>query len=242
MSKYYNLIIEKTELNRRSGADSVVPFGFHELSVSVISQCSFLQSLMQQVIYITHGAEISAAKKALREFPSPKARMEFLCSFPYSEEDLVVSKVFEYARNLFHDLYELRNTLSHEVWSSSDDYDGCVLFSSLDEDARLLLVSGRIWHKEDATPLEVYNATIRYIRSVKIVSCVDLHLAMKDANLCAWILMNICNVLNEKDFEQKEKARRAFLVFQGTAHLFGDVVTTPETITFQSSRKKTIRG
>lgn len=242
MSKYYRYITERSELDRRVGVGVAVPAGFNELSSSVVSACSFLQSLIQQTIYVTHGAELLVAKKTLKDYPSPKARIQFLCSFPYSEDDPVVSTVFNYSRQLFQDLYDLRNTLAHEIWSSSPEYRGSLLFSSLDEEARLLMTSGRILHTEGATPLEVYNSTIRYIRSVKIVSCSDLHAALKDADLCAWILMHIGNVLDEQDPAQKEEARRAFFVFKGTSHLFDGVTPTLETVRFQSSRSKNIQG
>lgn len=195
------------------------------------------------MIYISHGAQLLGAKQTLKDFPNPKARIDFLCSFPYSEEDPVVAKVFDYSRRLFVDLYELRNILEHELWSSSEDYVDSVLFSTLDEEARLLMASGRVWHKEDTTPQEVYNATIRFIKNVKIVSSDNLKMAVSDGNLCAWILMNTCNILNEQDDPgRKEGARQAFLVFQGTSHLFGRVASPSTTVEFRTSKNKTITG
>ena len=69
--------------------------------------------------------------------------------------------------------------VAHEVWASSDGDNDAVIFSSLDEEARLLMVSGRIWHAENATPQEVFDATVRYIRSVKIVASADLHAVLR---------------------------------------------------------------
>lgn len=240
--KYYRLITESTALERRSGTSAVVPAGFRDLSASIVAGCTFLQSLLQQIIYVTHGAELLAAKRTLKEFPNPKDRINFLCSFPYSEADPIVSSVFEYARLLFRDLYELRNILSHEVWASSDVYGDAVIFSGLDEEAKLLMVSGRIWHAEEATSQEVFNATLRFIRSVKIVTNADLHTAMSDANLCSWILMHIGNVLNEQDATRKEEARRLFLQYNGTSHLFKDALPTTGTVIFKASRSKNIQG
>ncbi len=168
--------------------------------------------------------------------------MDFLCSFPYSEVDPVVLSVFDYARLLFRDLYELRNILSHEVWASSEDYDDAVIFSSLDEKARLLMVSGRIWHVENATSQEVFDATVRYIRSVKIVTSAELHVAMGDANLCSWILMHISNFLNEQDAAKKAEARQLFLQYKGTSHLFAGTPPTTGALNFNASRRKTILG
>jgi len=147
-----------------------------------------------------------------------------------------------YARLLFRDLYELRNILSHEVWASSDVYDDAVIFSNLDEEARLLMVSGGIWHTENETPQEVFDATVRYIRSVKIVASADLHAAIGDANLCSWILMHIGNVLNEQDATRKGVARQLFLQYKGTSHLFADTPPTTGTLSFNASRSRKIQG
>ncbi len=240
MPKYYKLITEGTTLARQSGAGTVIPAGFRDLSASIVSTCTFLQSLLQQIIYVTHGAELLAAKRTLKEFPNPRARIDFLCSFPYSEADPIVLSVFEYARLLFRDLYELRNILSHEVWASSDVYGDAVIFSGLDEEARLLMVSGRIWHTENTTPQEVFDATVRYIRSVKIVTSADLQTAMGDANLCSWILMHIGTVLNEQDATRKGKARQLFLQYKGTSHLFAGTPPSAGIRTFTASRSKNI--
>lgn len=242
VSNYYKLISGSTNLDRKSGTSAVIPVGFRDLSSSIVSTCTFMQNLIQQIIYVTHGNEILAAKRTLKEFPNPKARIDFLCSFPYSENDPVVLSVFNYARLLFLDLYELRNILSHEVWASSDVYHDAVIFSSLDEESRLLMVSGRIWHTENATPQEVFDATVRYIRSVKIVTSTDLHAAMDDANLCSWILMHICAVINEQDATAKGEARRIFLQYKGTSHLFADIAPAAGTLIFNASKSKSIQG
>lgn len=233
MPSYYKQITEGTTLERRAGANINIPPGFRELSASIVSTCTYLQSLLQHIIFVTHGAELLDAKRTLKTFPNPKARIDFLCSYPFREADPVVSSVFEYARLLFRDLYELRNVLSHEVWASGDAYGDAIIFSTLDEEARLLMVSGRIWHAADATPQEVFDATVRYIRSVKIVGSADLHAAMRDADLCSWILMHVGNLLNEKDDAKKEDARRLFLHFQGTSHLFDSIPPAEGTLTFK---------
>ncbi|QOW23591.1 hypothetical protein [Lysobacter sp. H23M47] len=242
MPKYYELITESTNLSRRSGTGAVIPADFRELSASIISSCTFLQSLLQQIIYVTHGAELLAAKRTLKEFPNPRARIDFLCSFPYSEADPVILSVFDYARLLFRDLYELRNILSHEVWSSSDGYGDAVIFTSLDEEARLLLVSGRMWHVENVTSQEVFDATVRYIRSVKIIDSADLRAAIGDANLCSWILMHIGNVLSEQDATKKAEARQLFLLYKGTSHLFAETPMTTGSLSVNASRSKAIQG
>lgn len=242
MPKYYKLITESTTISQRTGAGAVIPTGFKDLSASIVSSCTFLQSLLQQIIYITHGAELITAKRILKEFPNPKARIDFLCSFPYSEADPVVLTVFDYARLLFRDLYELRNILSHEVWASSDEYGDAVIFSSLDEEARLLMISGRMWHVENVTSQEVFDAMVRYIRSLKIVASSDLHAAMLDANQCSWILMHISNILNEQDATKKAEARQLFLQFKATSHLFPGTPSSAEPLNFNASRGKTIKG
>lgn len=241
MPKYYKLITDSTKLSKRSGGKIIIPIGFKDLSTSIIASCTRQQSLIQEIIYITHGAELLEAKRALKAFPSPKARMDFLCSFPYSGSDPVVLSVFDYARLLFRDLYELRNILSHEIWAYSDDYADAIIFSGLDEEARLLMTSGKVWHVESLIPKEVFDATVRYIRSVKIVTCHDLQAAMGDADLCSWILMNIGFVLNEQDPQKKEEARRAFLHFKGTSHLFPDMLPITGTSNYKATKSKVIK-
>jgi hypothetical protein len=237
---YYSHITEETTLSQSTGVGAVIPPQFLVLSSLLISRCSFIQKLIQEIVFISHGAELLEARQALDDFPNPKARIEFLCSFSYPEDDPVVSKVFEYSKLLFHKLYTLRNILAHESWSSSNDHAGSVLFVGLGEEARLLMASGRVWHKPEATPQEVYDATIRYIRSVEVVSANDLEAAVRDSDLCAWMLSNTAIVLNEKDPARKEVAREAFIVFQGTAHLFNATSPSSTVIKFNAHRTKTI--
>lgn len=240
MSNYYRSIADRTTLSRRSGTSAVIPAGFKELSASVISSCTFAQGLLQQIIYITHGSELLEAKRTLKEFPSPKARIDFLCAFPYSDSDPVVLSAFDYARRLFRELYELRNVLAHELWASSDDHDDAVIFTSLEEEARLQMASGKIWHLEGTTSRETFDSLTRYIRSAKIVTNADLCTAMSDADLCSWILMTINGILDEQDVAKKEEARRALYKYKGTSHLFS---TTPpdDTVEFRTSKSKTTR-
>ncbi len=242
MTKYYRKIERPSKLKLCSGTAAVVSAEFRDLSSLIISRCSFLQSQIQRVIFLTHGPEIFAAKKSLTESPNPKARIEFLTSFTYSDEDPVISLVFNYARRLFLDIYEIRNVLTHENWMSNEEYKDQVLFSRLDEEARLLFASGTILHKEDAASQDVYDAILRYIQSVKVVNCADLYAAVKDADLCAWILMHITNIIDEQDSNKKDEARKAFFVFKGTSHLFGEFEPTTETVTIQNSKSKMIRG
>lgn len=242
MPKYYKKIVDRSQLNTRAGTEVVVPAKFGELSSLIICRCSFLQSLIQSVIYATHGPELLGAKTALKDIPSPKARMEFLSTFPYSKADPVVSSVFDFARDLFKDIYELRNVLAHEDWRTSDDFKDVVLFSSLGEEAKLSLASGRLLHEQATTPQQVYEATIRYIESVKIVSVGDLEEALRDANLCSWILMQVRHVLDGSEPEKKDKMREAFLIFSGTSHLFEPATSLSEKVEVRTIKKKTIGG
>ena len=219
----------------------MIPVGFNDLSSSIIRLCSFCQGLIQQIIYITHGSELNKTKQTLNSFPSPRARIDFLTSFQYSEADFIVSTVFDYARELFVGIYEIRNVLVHENWMSSDEFEGAILFSKLDEEARLSMASGKLLHEDQTTPEEIYNASIRYIRSVKIVSIADLLSAIKAVNLCAWILMNIGFVLDQSDPTKKAELRRAFLVNKGTSHLFDTDEISSETANVESSKRKKIR-
>lgn len=242
MSKYYETLKSETSLSRKIGAGIIAPQRFHILSAIIISQCAVIQDLIQQIIYTSHGDELFSARKSLKKFPNPKARMDFLCEFPYKTPDHIVNSVFYYARHLFIDIYELRNILAHEIWSSSDHHPGRIIFSTLDENSHLLMAQGRLWHKEDTTPEETYNATIRYIRSCKSINISNLESAIKDAELCTWCLMNIRGILEEDDEIKKDEARQAFLVYRGTSHLFANTPTSSETVEFSSSRGKTRGG
>lgn len=242
MAKYFDMIREDTNLSRNMGAALFVSSDFQVLVSTLIAQCTYLQNLIQQIIYTSHGSELISVKKSLKSFPSPKSRFNFLCKFPYTEQDHVLAKVFDFARSLFEEIYEIRNVLAHEVWASSEQYRGAVMFSSLDEDSRLLMASSRVWHDGKITPKEIHDATIRFIRNVKIVTADHLELAISDANICSWALMNISNVLNEEDSQRKEDARQAFFVFGGTSHLFDTNDSLPESTNFSASRNKTITG
>lgn len=242
MAKYYSSIRGTSVLSHRTGVEVQAAPEFFIFSAKILAQCVFLQSQIQQIIYICHGPEIVGAKETLKSFPNPKARVDFLCSFPLSDDDQVVTRIFDFARGLFSEIYELRNVLSHEVWSSSEEFPGAVLFSSLDENSRLLMASGKLWHKEDATPEDTYASIIRFISSMKVVYLENLYAAANDMDLCSWSLMNLVNILNEGDPEVKDKARRAFMIFQGTSHLFSDLPSLPETIELSTSRSKRIGG
>lgn len=240
MQKYYDIIKNSTTLNRKIGESAVIPSDFRNLSSVIISNCSFSQSLIQQAIYTSHGSELLGAKKSLKEFANPKARIDFLCSFPYNDPDPVISKVFDFSRNIFKEVYEFRNVLCHEIWSSSDNYAESILFSTLDDESRLLMSQGKVWHIEETSPKEVHEAALRFISRVKIVSYKHLNQAIKDINLCNWCLMHINTILNLEDKKKKEEAKKAFFVFGGTSHLFEDVQESSSLVDFSSSKSKKI--
>ena len=240
MAPYYQEIKNKSKLKIRSGTAAVVPPHFHTLSSMIISRCSFLQGEIQNIIYLTHGSELVAAKQTLDKFPSPIARVEFLTSFPYSQADPVVSSVFNHARIKFLQIYKLRNILAHENWMSSEEFKDVVLFSKLNESAKITMASRKLLHDEKTTPQVVFDATIRYISKVKIVSVNNLNQALKDADLCSWILMMISHVMGETDQTKKEELRKAFRVFNGTSHLFEASNKAPGEVRVNSARSKTI--
>lgn len=233
---------EETNLSQKTGSALVVSPQFQILSSTIINRCIFMQNLIQQIIYISHGPELVGAKRALKKFPNPKARVDFLCSFPYKDDDPVVTTVFNFSRSLFIELYELRNVLAHEIWSSSDNHPDLILFSSLDENARLQMASGRLWHIDDTTAQETHEAIIRFISSVKIISCDNLYLAIKDADLCNLCFLNIINVLSESDPARKEEARQTFFVYKGISHLFEFSKELPKSLEFTASRNKSINN
>lgn len=122
MSKYYNTKSDTSSLSRKSGSNLVIPERFHELSSLLISLNSSIQHLIQLVLYTSYGDNIEEAKSILKENMSPKSRMEFVNSLPYGNNDEIISKVLDYAKFIFFEIYELRNILSHELWSSSDEH------------------------------------------------------------------------------------------------------------------------
>ena len=65
---------------------------------------------------------------------------------------------------------------------------------------------------------------------------------IRDAELCNWILMTINNVLNGSDAARKDEARKAFLVYYGTSHLFDNPADAGDTADYHSSKSKTITG
>lgn len=240
MAKYFDAITDGTKLKRNIGARLVVSPNFRLKSSAILSQCTFAQSLIQQIIYTTHGDQLVDAKRTLKKFPNPKARFDFLCEFPFTDADPIIYKVFQFARTLFREIYEFRNVLAHETWSSSEQFPNAVLFSSLDDESRLLLATGKLWYTSEITPQQVYDATVRFIRNAKIVTVAHLETAIRDADLCCWVLMNINNVLNESDTSRKEEARQAFLVYSGTSHLFDNPAVGAVTADYSGSKSKTI--
>lgn len=166
--------------------------------------------------------------------------MDFISQFPYNKKDKIIDVVFEFGRALFLEIYDFRNVLVHESWASSEEFPGVVLFSSLDEESRLKLASGKLLHSLDTSSKDLYDATIRYIRNVKIVSNQNLMSAIIDADLCSYIFMAISHILSESDEEKKQKIREGFLIFKGTAHLFEEASLLSKKIDVTSSNNNTI--
>lgn len=240
MSDYYSHIRDRSKIAIKSGTNVTLPPEFSHLSSQVISRCSYLQNLIQQVIYVSHGPEICESKTTLSDFPNPKARMEFLCSFKYNTSDPVIATVFEYAQKLFSNIYEIRCVLAHENWMSSDDFEGFVLFSKLNEEARRLTASTKVEYSSDTTPKQIFDAIFRYIQKIKVVSSANLRTALSDADLCSWILMTISHFLKETDENKRADILNAFLIYKGTAQLFEHTVPVAKQVSIHSSRTKSI--
>ncbi len=234
MPKYYDTIEESTDLTYRTSNRLGLSSDFYLLGSYIVSNCSYLQSLLQGTIYISHGAELDDARRVLNGSPNPRARFDFLCSFPFPQDDPTISVVFEFARDLFKDIYEFRNILSHEIWSCSDQYPNEVLFSTLDSTAKLSNASGDLVHKEGTAPQETLNAIIRFIRSMKRSNIDHFEKAAKDIDLCNWALMTIGHFLKEQDSEKKKTLRDTFYVFEGTSHLFEGKVPKSKTVSYSS--------
>lgn len=241
MQSYFTRIEEGHSIYRKAGSDLAIPPEFHLLASNINAQCNFIQATLQHIIFATHGPELLKANSTLKEFPNPKARIEFLCSFPYSKADPIVFKVFEHAKILFGHIYGIRNVLAHEIWSTSDDFPGSVVFSSLEEEARHLKTASLLLHEKKTSPEEIFEANIRLIRKLKVVSVENLANAINDANLCSWALMVIRNILDESDKEKRDELRRGFLIFEGTSHLFSENALSADPVQYSSSKLKTIR-
>lgn len=220
MSRYYDHVVGRTSINTKHGPNAIIPIAFKKKSALIISRCSLLQSYIQKILYSTHGSEVFEASKIAREVSSPKARMEFLCETQYGSNDEILSKVFSYSQAIFRDVYGLRNVLAHEVWMSCEDYRFKTLFSKIEEEERILKITGRLKFDESSTSREVYHAIVRYISKIKVISCENLESALRDIYLCEWMLMTINHILEEDDPKKKSDLKRAFLTFGGTSHLF----------------------
>lgn len=240
--KYYRLINDKSKLNQHTGPDIKIPNIFYEYSGKLVSHCSFIQNTIQSIIYSAHGDEIFKANKSLDKFPNPKSRIDFLCNYPYQNDDEIIMTVFNYAKSLFLDIYDYRNVLTHEIWASSDDYINEVMFFKLDEHAKILASQGKIWHIEETNPEEIYNSIINYIKKVKVSSLDNMHSALVDAELCSWILMQILLIFNEQEQSNKDELKKAFLIFKKTSHLFGDKAKPLDTVIFNNTLSKRITG
>ena len=241
MPKYYTKIVGKSELSTKSGSAAIVPLEFRLLSSEILAGCSFLQNLVQQIIYATHGPELAAAKKALNDFPNPKARIDFISSYPYNNENQSINTVFNYSRDLFKEIYDLRNILAHEKWMSSNEFKSVVLFSELNENARLMMASERVVHEDKMSAEEAYEATIRYIQSIKIISVEGLNKAKRDYDICSWMLMTISQYMGETSPEKRRELIDTFHVFKGTSHLFDTSMPPSKVISVQNRKTKTIR-
>ncbi len=240
MSKYYELITGRTQIKTKSGQNAIVSAKFRKSSALIISRCSFLQAQIQKVIFSTHGPQFAEASKYLKDNKHPRARMEFLCSTPYGLDDAILSEVFSHSQTIFREIYELRCVLAHEVWMSCDDYSFKVLFSQIDEEARLSKVGGRLKHDETSTSREVFDAIVRYISKIKLVGCEDLESAIRDISLCEWMLMVINQILEEEDPQKRDDLRMAFHTFGGTSHLFTQSRSAMPEVEVHSSKKHSI--
>ena len=241
MPKYYQFLEKTSSLSTKSGAKTEFPLGFEQISIDISHKCSFIQKLIQEVIYETQGERFIEAKRALKEFKSPKSRINFIGEFSYKLDDHTISKCFDFARDLFIEIYELRNILAHEEWMLSDKHKGLVLFSSLEEHARLKFSSARLLNDDTVKSEDVHKAIIRYIENVKTIRIDDLKRAQSNADLCAWVFQQISNILQEKDADKAQQFKETFYIFGGTSHLFDRIPSTGKSITVKSSKGKTIR-
>ncbi|WP_406870267.1 hypothetical protein ABEB22_10795 [Thioclava sp. 'Guangxiensis'] len=240
MAKYYHELRGVSKLRVSSGDDLTVPDAFYSLSGLLIKICCDIQVHLQNIVFVSHGAEVFEAKRILSESDSPRRRIEFLLSCPFGTEDPILGTVFEHSKTIFQDIYKLRNVLAHEKWMSSDQFSGMVLFSKLEEEARLLLEGGKIFYVNEAKAKDTHEAITRYIKKVKLVTCEDLRKAISSAELSRWIMMQISLVLNEKDPSKKQNLRDAFLVFKQTSKLFDDLSTDVDAIQVTGSKRKSI--
>ena len=240
MPTYFDTITDVTDLTLNKAANLEVSGGFEAASAALIGRCSALQSEVQSIIYVAHGAELIASKRALRQHLNPKARLDFLCSFPFQNDDAALVRVFNFAREMFGELYALRNVLAHEVWNSSPQFPDAVLFTTLDEESRKLLAEGRLWHFADATPEQIHAAIIRFIRKVRVVRPEQLAQALSDSDICSWTLMTLRQLLNTEDRDKREQTRQALAIFGATAHLFDRDENLPPKIAVANATERRI--
>lgn len=240
MDKYYNKIRDTTALNVKSFDSVANSEAFHALSNRIVTGSTLFQKSIQEIIYAAYHKDVEMAGKSLKDLVSPKSRLNFIESYNNVSDDEDILTVFRYAKQIFVDIYDLRNSLSHEIWLSSDQFDGCLLLSSLDEEARLLSVKGKLIHVDGTNTLQVFNAIIRFIESIKIVSLTDLNTALKDIELCNWCLMQIEFFLKENNKNKKADLKNAFFIFKGVSHLFPEQVRQIGSLNWKSSFNKSI--
>lgn len=233
MKEYFERIRGATTLSQKQGSNIELSTSLYILTGKIISDGLFCQKQIQKIIYSVYGSEVHRAGHSIKGLPSPKSRLEFLNSYNNIKGDKIISTIFKYAKELFLDVYALRNSLVHDCWSSSEAFKGSILLSSLDEEARLLFASGKVKHVVGMTTEDTYKAIIRYIENIKVVKLSHLLDAMKDLETCNWCLMQIDFCINENDETKLSEFKRGFLTFKGVSHLFpeedrmtGRVVTT----------------
>jgi hypothetical protein len=238
--KYYRNLTDQSELRTRAGTGLVVPEEFFPLSAAIIHRVSFLQGQVQKAIILGCGSDYSLAKGILKKFPNPKARFEKLNFLPSEEGDKTVKIIFSFSYEIFLPLYDLRNSLAHEIWLSSDEFKDRLLLSSLEEERRLGLVGEKLLSEQENSVRVVYESMVRYIGKIKIITLSDLRLAIKDIELCEWILLHLQGIIGEKDPGKREEALKAFKVFRGTAHIFEANSGLPKSFGFERRRSKKI--
>lgn len=241
MPQYFSFITDRTKISTARGSSLVVEGNFLALSAQIISDCIFIQNQIQNVIFASHGQSVNEAKRILQEQQHPRNRMDFLLGFQFEKADHITEAVFKYARKLFGELYELRNVLAHEIWLSSSEFEGSVLFADLKEEARLNLARGRLIHSGDINSQGVHDAIVRYIQKLKVVRYDQLQLAKKHSELCSWMLLNIHNSLSADDNLQAEEIKRSFLVYGGTSHLFDESLNGAEPVDMVTKHQKSIK-
>lgn len=240
MPKYYSHPQDTPHLNQQSSDSINIAEEFYILSSNIIRKCSFFQVILQDILYDVHQEDVYRSSQLIKDLSNPKSRLEFLNFHNRMIRDIHISRVFNFSKELYVELYDLRNCLAHEDWFSSEQFPNCLMLAQISEKSKVNFISRKIQHLDEASAKESYRYITKYIKSVKVLSLEKMRKAHSDISLCNWCLMQISFFLKEIDREKAEELKKAFFIYKGTSHLFPCEITDQKNMIWRSNSEKSI--